>query len=172
MLIPTTLIWHRKKRWASKGFGTQDDPTNDWLGQANSREDEIGPGSTKELCWSKETWFKVWSGWLSLYKDCLVLLCNEILTEGEVNTFLHWVVWDSGKDCKVAYRLKLPMSMGHIHNMFYVLLLRKCLRDLSQVVWFEDVELEDNLIYKECSIWIMDRQIKTLGHGQIPLVKV
>lgn len=73
---------------------------------------------------------------------------------------------------KVAYRLALLASMGPIHNVFYVLLLCKCLDDLSQVVGLEDRELKDSLAYEKHPIRIMDLQIKILRHRGILLVKV
>lgn len=56
--------------------------------------------------------------------------------------------------------------------MLHVSLLHKCLGDLSQVIQFKDIEFEDSLAYEECSIWNMDKQIKTLRCRQILLVKV
>lgn len=65
---------------------------------------------------------------------------------------------------KIAYRLTLLVNMGWIHNVFHALLLCKCLGEPPQVVQFEDVELEDNLVYEEHPMQIIDRQIKTLKY--------
>lgn len=50
---------------------------------------------------------------------------------------------------RLAYRLVLPMGMGRIYNVLHASLLSKCLGNQFQVVWFEDVELEDSLVYEE-----------------------
>lgn len=65
---------------------------------------------------------------------------------------------------RVTYRLALPESIRQIHNVFHVSLLYKCLDKPFQVVSFKDMELEDNLVYEDYPMQIMDRQIKTLKH--------
>lgn len=50
----------------------------------------------------------------------------------------------------------LPMSMDHIHNVFHVLLLHKYINDPTYVMRIDDVELEDNLVYKEPLVQILD----------------
>lgn len=53
---------------------------------------------------------------------------------------------------KVAYQLAFPTSMDCIHNMFHVQLLHKYINDSIHVLRVEEVELEDNLMYKELPI--------------------
>ena len=63
---------------------------------------------------------------------------------------------------KVAYRLALPPSMDKIHDVFHVSMLRKYVSDLSYILRIEDVNLEENLVYEERPIQILDRRIKEL----------
>lgn len=73
---------------------------------------------------------------------------------------------------KVVYRLVLLVSMDKIHNVFHVSLLLKYVSNLTHVLRVDEVELEDNLVYKECLIQILDRQVKKLKNKKIPLVKI
>ena len=73
---------------------------------------------------------------------------------------------------KVAYRLALPPSMDRVHNVFHVSMLRKYVSDPSHILSVEDVDLEENLLYEERPIQILDRKIKERQNKSIPLVKV
>lgn len=73
---------------------------------------------------------------------------------------------------KVVYRLVLLVSMDKIHNVFHVSLLLKYVSNLTHVLRVDEVELEDNLVYKERPIQILDRQVKQLKNKKIPLVKI
>lgn len=57
---------------------------------------------------------------------------------------------------RVVYQLALPTSMRCIHDVLHTSLLHKYLGDPSQVIKLEDVQLKDNLTYKECLAWIVD----------------
>lgn len=58
---------------------------------------------------------------------------------------------------KLAQKLALPVSIDMIHNVFHMPLLRKYLYGLAHMLRVENVELEDNLIYKEKQIQIIDK---------------
>ena len=73
---------------------------------------------------------------------------------------------------KVAYRLALPPNMDRVHNVFHVSMLRKYVSDPSHILSIEDVDLEENLVYEEHPVQILDRKIKELWNKSIPLVKV
>ena len=73
---------------------------------------------------------------------------------------------------RVAYRLALPPSLDKVHDVFHVSLLRKYVSDPSHVLKTEEVELNDNLTYKEHPVQILDRKLKELRNKSIPLVKV
>lgn len=55
---------------------------------------------------------------------------------------------------KVAYALSA--NIYQTYNVFHVSLLYKYINDLSHVLRIKDVKLEDNLVYKESSIQILD----------------
>lgn len=73
---------------------------------------------------------------------------------------------------KVAYSLVLPMSMDHIHNVFYVSSLCKYIGNLLHVLMTKEIQLCDNLSYEERSIQVLDKRIKQFKNQQIPLVKL
>lgn len=50
---------------------------------------------------------------------------------------------------KVAYRLALPANMNFIYDIFYVLLLRKYIGDLSHVLKTKEIQLLEGLSYEE-----------------------
>ncbi|XP_017984298.1 PREDICTED: uncharacterized protein LOC108663597 [Theobroma cacao] len=72
----------------------------------------------------------------------------------------------------VAYRLALPLDLLNIHPMFHVLMLRKYNPDPSHVIWYETIQLNNDLTYEEQPVAILDRQVKKLCSKEIALVKV
>ena len=72
----------------------------------------------------------------------------------------------------VAYRLALPESLSHVHDVFHVSTLRKCLSDPSQVTTVESLPVRQDLTIEEQPIQILDRKEKVLRNKTIPLVKV
>ncbi|XP_028052556.1 uncharacterized protein LOC114257040 [Camellia sinensis] len=62
----------------------------------------------------------------------------------------------------VAYRVALPPIMSQVHNVFHVSMLRGYLPDLSHVIDYHQIELDDKLTYEEKPIRILDRQVKQL----------
>ncbi|XP_016553787.1 uncharacterized protein LOC107853272 [Capsicum annuum] len=59
-----------------------------------------------------------------------------------------------------AYKLKLPASLCLVHQVFYVSLLRKCIRDPSFVVPLERLDISDSLSYEEIPVEIFDRKVR------------
>lgn len=51
-------------------------------------------------------------------------------------------------------------------------ILRRDARDDSHKINLEDVELDKNLTYEECSIFILDKQVRQLRSKKILSVKV
>ena len=72
----------------------------------------------------------------------------------------------------VAYRLKLPPELSMIHDTFHVLMLRKYIPDLSDVLREQPVQLKENLTYEEIPVQIVDCKEQVLRNKVIPLVKV
>jgi hypothetical protein len=71
----------------------------------------------------------------------------------------------------VAYKLELPEELSRIHDTFHVSNLKKCLSDESLVIPLKDIRLDDNLVFTEDPIEIMDREVKQLKQNRIPIVK-
>ncbi|KAA0062237.1 pol protein [Cucumis melo var. makuwa] len=72
----------------------------------------------------------------------------------------------------VAYRLALPPSLSTVHDVFHVSMLRKYVPDLSHVVDYEPLEIDEDLSYTEQPVEVLAREVKMLRNREIPLVKV
>ena len=72
----------------------------------------------------------------------------------------------------IAYKISLPPSMCHIHDIFHVSMLRKYIPDPSHVIEYEPIVIEKDLFYKEEPIRIIDKKEKILRNRIITLVKV
>ena len=73
---------------------------------------------------------------------------------------------------EVAYRLRLPLELARIHDVFLVSMLRKYIGDPSHVLRDQPVELKEDLTYEERPVQIVDRKDQVLRNKVIPLVKV
>ncbi|XP_071917098.1 uncharacterized protein [Coffea arabica] len=72
----------------------------------------------------------------------------------------------------VAYKLELPPSFSRIHNIFHVSMLKKYDPNPSHVLQPENIEIDEELTYKEKPVKFLDLKVKELRNKQIPLVKV
>ncbi|GJU96437.1 putative reverse transcriptase domain-containing protein [Tanacetum coccineum] len=72
----------------------------------------------------------------------------------------------------VAYRLRLPEELSSVHETFHVSTLKKCLADENLHVPLDEIKVDKTLRFVEEPIEIMDREVKSLKHGKIPIVKV
>ena len=72
----------------------------------------------------------------------------------------------------VAYRLDLPEELSRVHNVFHISMLRKYIPDSSHVLETPEIELRDDLSYKEQPVQIMGREEKELCNKTISLVKI
>ncbi|GAV89973.1 Chromo domain-containing protein [Cephalotus follicularis] len=73
---------------------------------------------------------------------------------------------------EVAYRLALPPSLSHVHNIFHVSLLRKYMANPSQVLRVEPIQVHEDLSYNEQPVEILDYKEQVLRTKTIQLVKV
>ena len=71
-----------------------------------------------------------------------------------------------------AYRLALPPSLEGVHNVFHISQLRKYVKDENRILDHSELKLQPDLSYKEQSMAILDRSVKTLKNRAIPLVLV
>ncbi|XP_052490787.1 uncharacterized protein LOC128043033 [Gossypium raimondii] len=72
----------------------------------------------------------------------------------------------------VAYQLELPPESDHIHDVFYVSIVRRYYFDPSHVVSIEEIEVRPDLNFEEEPVQILERDVKVLQKKSIPLVKV
>jgi hypothetical protein len=56
----------------------------------------------------------------------------------------------------MGYKLKLPLNMAAIHNVFHVSQLKKCIQLLTEVITEPNVEIEPHLSYQEHPSKILD----------------
>ena len=47
----------------------------------------------------------------------------------------------------MAYELELPAQLATVHQVFHILLLKKCVGDPASVALLECVEVKDSLFY-------------------------
>ena len=73
---------------------------------------------------------------------------------------------------QVAYRLRLPSSLGGMHDVFHVCRLKKYYPDPQHVLATEDIELQEDLTFKEEPVEVLDRKFKMLRTKSTPMVKV
>ncbi|XP_028061583.1 uncharacterized protein LOC114265041 [Camellia sinensis] len=71
----------------------------------------------------------------------------------------------------VAYQIDLPPGMEQVHNVFHVSMLRGYLRDPFHVINYHQIVLDDDMVYEEKPVRILDRQVKQLRNKTIPMVK-
>ena len=72
----------------------------------------------------------------------------------------------------VAYELELPASLGFVHPVFHVSMLKKCIGDHSMVLPVEGIKVTDSLSYEEEPVEILDCQVRKLRSKEIASVKV
>ncbi|GJV04681.1 putative reverse transcriptase domain-containing protein [Tanacetum coccineum] len=72
----------------------------------------------------------------------------------------------------VAYRLELPQELSGIHDVFHVSKLKKCLTNEMMFVLLEELHITHKLQFIKEPLEIMDREVKTLKHNRIPIIKV
>ncbi|KAI0503937.1 hypothetical protein KFK09_014883 [Dendrobium nobile] len=73
---------------------------------------------------------------------------------------------------KSAYRLLLSDSMPDVHNVFHVSTLRKWVSDSGKKISADEVEIQENLAYKEEPELILAYDVRKLRNKEIPMVKV
>ncbi|KAL5564867.1 hypothetical protein UlMin_028031 [Ulmus minor] len=73
---------------------------------------------------------------------------------------------------EVAYRLALPPQLGHVHNVFHVSMLRKSEPNVSHVIQWDEVPIQEDATYEEMPLQILGWKLKVLRKREIPLVKV
>ena len=73
---------------------------------------------------------------------------------------------------EVAYKLALPPQLSGIHDVFHVSMLWKYEPDTTNVLDWQDLNLQEDVTYEEGPRQILDKKEKVLRTKIIPLVKV
>ncbi|GJT69929.1 hypothetical protein Tco_1029215, partial [Tanacetum coccineum] len=71
-----------------------------------------------------------------------------------------------------AYRLKLPQELSNVHDIFHESNLKKCLEDANLHVPLQEIKVDKTLCFVEEPVEIIDREVKSLKHSSILIVKV
>ncbi|XP_059294461.1 uncharacterized protein LOC132047427 [Lycium ferocissimum] len=77
--------------------------------------------------------------------------------------------WRIGQE---AYELEFPLELELIHLVFHVSMLRKSIRDPSQVMPVDDGHIREDYSNEEVQVTILDRQFCKLMTKRIASVKV
>ena len=70
----------------------------------------------------------------------------------------------------IAYCIALPPELSHVHNVFYVSMLRKYAHDPMHVISHYPLDMSEDLSYIKRPIEIVDRRDQVLRNKVIPLV--
>nr|GEZ33824.1 hypothetical protein [Tanacetum cinerariifolium] len=73
---------------------------------------------------------------------------------------------------EVSYRLALPLQLSHVHNVFYVSLLRGYKYHPLHVISYPLDQIRVDLSYVEEPEAILDRQDRVMRNKTIPFVKI
>ncbi|XP_070013166.1 uncharacterized protein [Nicotiana sylvestris] len=73
---------------------------------------------------------------------------------------------------EAAYELALPPSLSGVHPVFHVSMLRRYHADISHMLDFSTIQLDESLGYEEEPVAIIDRQDRQLRSKRISTVKV
>ncbi|XP_070004557.1 uncharacterized protein [Nicotiana sylvestris] len=73
---------------------------------------------------------------------------------------------------EVAYKLALSPSLSGVHPVFHVSMLRRYHADLSHMLDFSTIQLDESLGYEKEPVAIVDRQDRQLRSKRISTVKV
>jgi hypothetical protein len=73
---------------------------------------------------------------------------------------------------EVAYQLELPPQFSHVHDVFHVSQLKKCLRVPKEQLLMEELEAKEDLLYQEYPVKILERSERVTRNKKIKMCKV
>ncbi|GJU08126.1 putative reverse transcriptase domain-containing protein [Tanacetum coccineum] len=72
----------------------------------------------------------------------------------------------------VAYCLRFPQELSHVHDTFHMSNLNKCVAEANMHVPLEEIKVEKTLRFVEEHVEIIDGKVKRLKYSRILIVKV
>ena len=72
----------------------------------------------------------------------------------------------------VSYRLALPPQMSQVHPVFHVSMLRKYVSNPTHILPVQDVNVGEDITYREEPVAIVGRETRRLRNKEITMVKV
>ncbi|XP_020679257.1 uncharacterized protein LOC110097307 [Dendrobium catenatum] len=72
---------------------------------------------------------------------------------------------------KSSYRLLLSDQLSDVHNIFHISSLRKWISDYDKKLSADEIEIQENLQYKEEPEKILAYDVRKLRNKQIPMIK-
>ena len=73
---------------------------------------------------------------------------------------------------EVAYQLELPESLSGVHDVFHVSQLKKCLRVPEEQIPLEELNVKEDLTYKEYPVKILETTKRVTWSKVIRMCKV
>jgi hypothetical protein len=73
---------------------------------------------------------------------------------------------------EVVYQLELPPQLSHVHDMFHVSQLKKCLRVPEEQIPMEDLDAREDLSYQEYPIKILETSKRVTRNKGIKMCKM
>ena len=72
----------------------------------------------------------------------------------------------------LSYQLELPSNFPDVHDVFHVSQLRRCFKDPIRGVDLENLDLQEDLTYREHPVRILDEAERKTRHQTIKFLKV
>ena len=77
-----------------------------------------------------------------------------------------------GKRGDLAYQLELPSNFANVHDVFHVSQLHKCFETPDCTINFEEIDLQEDLSYREHPVAILEETERKTRNKSIKFLKV
>src|SRR6187401_2105778 len=77
-----------------------------------------------------------------------------------------------GKIGDLAYQLELPSNFENVHDVFHVSQLSKCFKTHEHTIPFEEIDLQQDLSYREHPVAILEETERKTRNKSIKFLKV